>query len=477
MEAPSTELGDAMESLDRSTTVVDRSLSKKSRLGGPDMRRISCAGLLASLMLLAAAASLAAAEYFITNKPGSGTGTAADPFGMADLPDPTSEKLKSKALEILQPGDTLTFRGGDYSIRTLEGPYYYLGYLRTARHGEPDRRITLRAMIGEKVRLIHAGGAQPMLGGGSYVTYEGFTIETGPAAAARIGGEGVEVAYCHIKGVHIDTADNHDGLRIEGASDCRIHHNIIEGVTGRSANSAGIKLYRTKKIVVEDNLIRGNTDGVFDKDSGIGNTYRRNWLTGNREDQFQGNNQGELGRYFIYENVIDGQVNLHYKTDGCEIHNNLVRADTLTGAWAGGALNNTIYNNVVLSKSATVLAFYDHQTSPENGGEKRNLAFMDFNLYTAPPRYSFGQYTKAPAKLTLEEMREKGYEKNSQVAGASEIFQDETTWRLKPRWTKAGRDGGPVGPDNVAEILDVTRYGPEARKAAAAKSVAPTPVP
>ena len=168
-----------------------------------------------------------AAEYFVASKDASGTGTMADPFGLPDLPDPTSEKLKSKALEALQPGDTLTFLAGEYRLTTLaDRRYYYLGYLRTARPGLPDERITLRAKPGETVRLIHAGGSQPMFGGGQYTTIEGFIIETGPMPAARIAGVGMEIGFCLIKGQHVDTSDNHDGIRIErcdeiGRASCR----------------------------------------------------------------------------------------------------------------------------------------------------------------------------------------------------------------------------------------------------------------
>ena len=420
------------------------------------------AGAVVLLLAAATAAPSRATEYVVSNTPGSGSGTAADPFGMADLPDATSEKLRSKALEILQPGDTLSFRGGDYRIKTLEGKFYWLGYLRTARRGRPDKRITLRACPGETVRLIHAGGGQPMLGGGHHVTFQGLTIETGPHAAARIGGTGVEVAYCHIKGIHLDTGDNHDGLRLEGARECRIHHNIIEGVTGRSPNSAGIKLYRTTKMVIEDNYIHSNTAGIFDKDSGIENTYRRNFLTGNRV-QFYGNNQGKIARYFIHDNVIDGQISLHCKTDGCQIHDNLVRADTLAGAWAGGAWNNAIYNNIVISAGKRILAFYEKRNALVTAGPRVHLTLMDYNLYDAPPRYELGQYARPYQKFTLDDMRRRGFEAHSHVvARASEVFVDEKSWRLKPQWAKAGKSGDAPGPDNIAEILDLTRYGPAA---------------
>jgi len=400
-------------------------------------------------------------EYFIAPKAGSGAGTAADPFGLADLPDNSSDQLRSKALEALQPGDTLSFRQGDYRLATLEGKYYWLGYIRTARPGLPDRRITIRAHPAETVRLIHAGGGQPMFGGGQYVTFEGFFVEAGPNAAARIGGTGMEIAYCQIKGQFIDTTDNHDGIRIEKCEGCRIHHCDISGVQGKSSNSAGIKLYTTSNAIIEDNYIHDNYTGIFDKDSGINNTYRRNYITANRL-QFDGRIQGKIARFIIHDNVIGGQVSLHCGTDGCEIRNNLLRSDTLAGGWAGGVLNNSIFNNIVISGGKPILAFYDHRVVW--GGDKANLQYMDQNLYDGPPAYSFGQYSATPSRFTLAEIREKGFERNSQVlAGAAAIFEDEKNWRLRPALAKAGKDGAAPGPANIAEVLDLGRYGPSGR--------------
>ena len=402
-----------------------------------------------------------AAEYFVASKDASGTGTMADPFGLPDLPDPTSEKLKSKALEALQPGDTLTFLAGEYRLTTLaDRRYYYLGYLRTARPGLPDERITLRAKPGETVRLIHAGGSQPMFGGGQYTTIEGFIIETGPMPAARIAGVGMEIGFCLIKGQHVDTSDNHDGIRIERCDGCRIHHCEITGVTGRSSNSAAIKLYTTSNAVIEDNYIHDNTAGLFDKDSGIDNTYRRNLVVRNKLN-FDGRVQGKVARYHIHDNVIDGQISLHCGTDGCDIHNNLIRGEALVGGWAGGVMNNRIYNNIVLSGGKPILAFYDHQVP---WGEKAHLVYMDHNVYDAPPSYSFGLYSQPKSKFTLEQMRGKGFEISSRiVTGAAEVFEDEKTWKLKPAFQKAGRDGASPGPADQVQILDTTRYGPAAR--------------
>jgi hypothetical protein len=91
---------------------------------------------------------------------------------------------------------------------------------------------------------------------------------------------------------------------------------------------------------------------------------------------------------------------------------------------------------------------------------------MDFNLYTAPPKYTFGAYSQEGGQtFGIAEMRSRGFERHSQVvAGAGAIFKDEQSWELLPRWKTAGRNGGTMGPDNVALILNLRRYRPAGRE-------------
>ena len=71
---------------------------------------------------------------------------------------------------------------------------------------------------------------------------------------------------------------------------------------------------------------------------------------------------------------------------------------------------------------------------------------------------------RSKSKFTLEQMRGKGFEISSRiVTGAAEVFEDEKTWKLKPAFQKAGRDGASPGPADQVQILDTTRYGPAAR--------------
>jgi parallel beta-helix repeat protein len=422
----------------------------------------------ATLSLFAISGAAPAADYYLANKPGSGAGTKDDPFGLADLPNPDNKP--TRPLTVLQPGDTLWFQGGEYAFHT--GPvkeFYYKGYLRPVRSGEPGKPISFRACPGETVVLTTASGGQPVFGNHDrdYIRHEGFVVK---GSIGHVGGKGAEIAYCEIIGQYVDTTDNHDGIRIEHADGAWTHHNIIHGVQGKSGNSCGIKVYKSENLIVEDNWVYDNTRGIFDKDSGINNTYRRNYLTRNREVPFHGNNQGKYMVARIYDNVMDGHVALGYLVDGTEVHDNLIRGDMLAGHWAGELWNTRLWNNIVIVQGKAVTAYNESRNPFLNVGEKKHLAYMDYNVYTAPPKYTFGAYSQGRGQtFGMDEMRSRGFEQHSQVvAGAGEVFKDERSWDLLPQWRTAGRDGDAVGPENVALVLDLTRYGPAGRTATAA---------
>ncbi len=273
------------------------------------------------------------------------------------------------------------------------------------------------------------------------------------------GARGCVVQYCEVIGNHIDSGDNHDGIRIEQAPNCRIHHNIIHGVKGNGENNAGIKVYSkgSTNVVVEDNYIYDNTAGVFDKDFGVDNTYRRNYFTRNGTD-FYGNNQGGLARYYIYDNVFDGRIELHASNRGTEIHDNLLRSGLLVGAWAGGVTEVKIWNNIVISKARSIMACQNKKQDLASA-----LAYLDYNLYDASPAYDFGEYTSKHERLLLDQMRSKGFETHSRVVSTpTAIFEDEKSYPLLPEWKGTGRHADAPGPENVASVLDISRYGPAA---------------
>ena len=271
------------------------------------------------------------------------------------------------------------------------------------------------------------------------------------------------VSLCYIlvifdtEAVYVPSNDNHDGIRIERAPACRVHHCIIRGVKGNSLNSAGIKVYSkgAENVVIEDNYIHDNTAGVFDKDFGVRNTYRRNYFTRNRT-HFYGNNQGGPAQYYIYDNIFDGKIELHAGNTGTEIHDNLLRCARLTGAWAGGVTKVKIWNNIVISNASSIMACQIKKQQLTSA-----LAYMDYNVYDADPAYDFGEYTSNHQRFSLGQMRSEDFENNSHVVSSvKDVFENERSYELLPKWKTAGRYGDAVGPENTAVVLDTTRYGP-----------------
>jgi len=366
-------------------------------------------------------------------------------------------KTINHAAAVLQAGDTVLVKEGIYNVGA--SPDWAAPAVGPAHAGTADAPITFRACRGHRVTITTSGGQAAIGSNRDHVVWDGFIVDMKDRMKGILifGARGCEVRYCEVRGNHVDSGDNHDGIRIERAPGCRIHHNVIHGVRGKSPNSAGIKVYSkgVKNVIVEDNYIHDNTAGIFDKDFGVDNTYRRNYFTRNGTD-FDGNNQGGPARYFIHDNVFDGKIELHAANAGTEIHDNLVRSDSLAGAWAEGVTGTRIWNNVVISRAPSIMACQNKKQDLASA-----VAYLDHNIYDAPPVYDFGVYTSHHQRLSLAQMRSAGYEKNSRVvSGAGEVFEDEKSYHLLPRWKRAGRDEKPPGPDDIARVLDVSRYGP-----------------
>ena len=421
-------------------------------------------------------ATQAGMTYYVSPSATSGSGTLANPFGLPDLLN--ADDSPGRALTVLKPGDTLDFEAGNYHFNGVtNNGSWATQLLGPTVSGTPTQPITLQALPGATVNIFEDSGSQPVFGTGTpalnYVRFLGFNVNPGGDAAFYIAGVGDEVAYNDVVGEYAATADNHDGIRIETANAAWIHNNIITGVTGESHNSAGIKVYQSTNLLITDNYIYGNTTGIFDKDSGtLGdgtnlNTYARNWITNNTGDQFLGNNQGDLATYYIYDNVINGGINLYTINTGSQIYNNLLFT-TGVFSWEECYLSS-IWNNIILTGSQPGSG-YSTDESLSTGQSTSPVAYMDYNVYDNAPVYSFsGHYT-------LAQMQSYGFENHAYVSSDSSLFQNTTSYALLPQWTTAGRYGDPVGPRYpVAQIMNTSRYGPGALTTGTSPSITQQP--
>jgi Bacterial Ig-like domain len=427
--------------------------------------------------------------FYVSPSTTSGNGTLSDPFGVSQLLNTTGDPFtQGPALTILQPGDTLYFLAGTYDIagNTDPGVWSYQ-LLSPTVSGTPTAPITLSAYPGATVNIVVTAGVQPAFGTEtpalSYVRFIGFTVNPGPDSAFQIDGTGDEVAYNKVVGQYVATIDNHDGIRIDNANATWVHNNIITGVTGEGANSAGIKVYYSTNLLITDNYIYGNTTGIHDKDGGtLGNgtnqnTYARNWITNNSGDQFLGNNQNDLATYYMYDNVIGGDLNLEALNTGSQIYNNLLITSNvgdggrITGIGTEATTyQENVWNNITIANNQPLWG-YDADEPLSVGGSTSPLSYMDYNVYDSTPEYYFN------STYTLAQMQSDGFENHAYVvSGLSSLYQNETSWVLLPQWTTAGRYGDPVGPRYpVAQIMNTSRYGPGALTTGTAPSITQQP--
>lgn len=414
--------------------------------------------LFAIVLSSALSSTLLAATYYVDQ---SHPRASDENAGAEDSP----WKTINHAADVLRAGDTVLIKAGKYDVGASS--HWAAPAVSPTHSGTADGPITFQAYPGDRVVITTSGGQAAIGSTRDHVIWDGFVVDMTDRMKGILlfGARGCAVRYCEVRGNRIDTTDNHDGIRIEQSPDCRIHHNVVHGVQGKGGNNAGIKVYSkgARNLIVEDNYLHDNTAGIFDKDFGVDNTYRRNYFARNQTD-FYGNNQGGLARYFIHDNVFEGTIELHASNAGTEIHDNLFRSGTLATSWAGGVTQTKIWNNIVISKARSVMACQNKKQSLASA-----LAYMDYNLFDAPPAYDFGVYTATRQRLSFEQMREAGFEKHSSVvADGREVFEDEKSYRLLSRWKAAGRQDDAPGPENTASILDPNRYGPQASRTAEA---------
>ncbi len=434
-------------------------------------------GLLALAVVALWAVPALGKDFYVAPLQGTGgAGTIEDPYKLGDLyslPDPNGLNVLGPALTNLYPGDTLWFRGGAYNLPGWANPnYYWLSVLRPARSGAVGSPIAFRAYPGESVTLSATNGCSVIdniladtTRGADYIWIDGFTIN-GPIG--YIGGAHPEISYCEVIGSYAPTVDNHDLIFVNQATNLWVHHNILRNQTGDDDHSSGLKLYNSTNGIIEDNYIHHNGTGVQDKEGDRENTFRRNYIVKNQYHGFLGANNGGPNpkrHDFIYENVMDSAVDLLDWGDRTEVHDNLLLSSCLINAWPGqDEYRVMVWNNIVLDDTAATTIAYLNQVARF---APNRIGLFNYNLYTAPPHYQFGEYTpEGKQDFSLSDMRARDHEPRSSVVDTGlDIFVDYTSWELKPQWQRSGRYLDPLGPApvSVAQIMDTSRYGPRAR--------------
>jgi len=430
------------------------------------MRHFRCLGLLSLLALFSIPPAFAqtGAEYYVAR---SNLSASDSNPGTASLP----WKTIRHAADVVTAGATVYVKAGTY-LENSANASWNTAVLSPVNSGTAAKPIIFKRFGTDSVIITSPSYGTPAIGTNSldYVHWEGFVTDRPITIFDSVG---TELGFLDVIGQHIDNSanDNHDGIRIERTDNARIHHCKIHGVTadgGAFWNSAGIKVYGKghSNLLVEDNWIYGNQAGVFDKDTGINNTYRRNYFVGN---DFVGNNQGENATFFIYDNVFEGSYpHLYWLNDKSQVHDNLIRSSSnsvATSTTSTDAVTNIeVWNNIVeASTGAVFYAWWQYWT--RTGHE---LVYFDNNIYTSTPTYRFN------SEFNLSQVRSFGYESHSSVASSLTQVYDGN-WNLKAPFLTSGRYADAPGPGNgseglISQIRDTARYGP-------GSGVSPTPTP
>ncbi len=261
-------------------------------------------------------------------------------------------KTIKKAASIAKPGDIVFIRKGVYDVGNSE--QWSVPAINPKHSGTFDKPIIFKAYPGDKVRII--GSPMPIGSHGrDYIIWDGFILGTEDGKKGGViifSAKGVIIQNCEIIGCYIPTSDNHDGIRVQNSDRIIIRNCKIHGIKGESWNSAGIKFYNVKNAIVENCEIYDCYTGIFDKEEGINNIYRKNII----HDIKPGPSifiytQDGFSTYGIkiYQNIIYNSGKVYITTDfpmehkNIEIYNNIFYG---TGISARRVVNLQIWNNI-----------------------------------------------------------------------------------------------------------------------------------
>lgn len=413
--------------------------------------------------------------YYVAPVPGSGSGTAADPFGLADLPQP-GQPGSGRALETLQPGDTLWFRPGEYHLRGQDGNAWERPILTPTRPGLPGAPITFASAPDARAVIIDDGGGNPLAGstGMGYVRFIGLELRPGGIQpAVRITGykeqpplAGIEIADCRIVGRYVATVDNHDGIRLDSTLGAYVHHNEVSEIRGDSGNSTGIKLYSSSEARIEANYVHDSEAGISDKDSGTRNVFRGNVIVRNARVGFRGNNQGRLAVEWIEGNVLDQPIQLPGLTASAVVVNNLVYAESLVVTSYADSTGLVLLNNTLVTPTSRALPVVTHlaawDASPAPLVASAGNVYLAANGTTPSVAFQFGTYLGDQSRfLDLATMQAAGFEAGSRADAGSPGAADDPRQLLaalgvvRPNAPPMARDDAATTPLNRPVVINV----------------------
>jgi hypothetical protein len=117
----------------------------------------------------------------------------------------------------------------------------------------------------------------------SYIIWDGFEVYTPGAKGIVVNSSSfVTITKCEVHGQRTTGGGNADGIRIDNSDDCTFSDNYLydidDGDSPRGCGATGLKMYGSKRNIIEYNEATDVGCGLRNKVDGQGNTFRYNWV-------------------------------------------------------------------------------------------------------------------------------------------------------------------------------------------------------
>jgi parallel beta-helix repeat protein len=256
-----------------------------------------------------------------------------------------ASRTSSNSNEAARAGDVVMVSGGPFTAPSTNERN--IPAFNPVNSGTATAPIEIRAV--GRVDLRTTGGNGPAMGsymrnyihwiGHFYIDEANSTVRADTGTTVIWDSTGVVIDGCEIQARPVTYVDNHNGIRFENARQATVRNCRINGVLGASSNplhhnNAGMMLYYSSGVVIENNEISNTGAGVFPKGGDNSNvTIRYNKINNTRKGIRITYSHASTGENYAYQNVItNGQGD---ETIGIEVAEN-------SHNWT--IVNNTIYN-------------------------------------------------------------------------------------------------------------------------------------
>jgi hypothetical protein len=324
----------------------------------------------------------------------------------------TSPSMASNS-EAARAGDLVLISGGPFTA-PASGERYIPAF-NPVNSGVSGSPIIFRAQ--GRVELRTTGGAGAVMGSyardfvhweGNFYIDEAFAqphADTGPVVVWDT--TGTVIDGCEIQGRPISYVDNHNGVRFEQARNSVLRNCRITGIVGTSNdlmhhNKAGVMLYSSNGILIENNEISNSGSGIFPKGNyNYDITIRYNWIENTRKGIRVSYSDATRGENRIYQNVIRNGTDIEHI--GIEV--------------AESSFNWTVANNTIYSVMNGIYLF-----SGTTGGNIRIANNVIANTTTALNAWESQAVVPGPGRNL--------YQNSTQWAWSGRAYSSLAAWAL-----------------------------------------------